>query len=103
MHGPDGVDYPNRVDFLEVVPAARLVYDHGNDTPGAPPLFHVVVTFTDDGDGTLLAMRAKFPTVAARQFVVDHFGAIEGGRQTLQRLEEFLRENAAAWATARPA
>ncbi len=98
MHAPDGVDYPNRVDFLEVVPGERLVYDHGNDTPGAPPLFHVVVTFADDGDGTLLAMRATFPSVAARQFVVENFGAIEGGRQTLGRLDAYLRERAGALA-----
>jgi uncharacterized protein YndB with AHSA1/START domain len=96
MHGPDGTDYPNRIDFTEVVPGERLVYEHGDDAPDSPPHFHVVVTFTDDGDGTLLAMRAKFASVEARRHAAENFGAIEGGRQTLERLDEFLRAGAAA-------
>jgi uncharacterized protein YndB with AHSA1/START domain len=31
MHGPDGADYPNRVEFIEVVKPERLVYNHGPD------------------------------------------------------------------------
>jgi uncharacterized protein YndB with AHSA1/START domain len=29
MHGPDGTDYENTAQYLEVEPQARLVYDHG--------------------------------------------------------------------------
>ncbi|HEU0053538.1 MAG TPA: SRPBCC domain-containing protein, partial [Longimicrobium sp.] len=29
MHGPDGTDFPNRVDYHEVVRPERLVYDQG--------------------------------------------------------------------------
>jgi uncharacterized protein YndB with AHSA1/START domain len=32
----------------------------------------------------------KFPTAAARDFVIKEFGAIEGGKQTLERLGEHL-------------
>ena len=33
MHGPDGVDYPNKATYLEVETHRKLVYDHGaNDT-----------------------------------------------------------------------
>src|SRR5205085_1300696 len=31
MHGPDGTDYPNKIVYREIVPPARLVYDHGDE------------------------------------------------------------------------
>ena len=87
MHGPDGVDWPNRVDYLEVVRPERLVYDHGN---GGDPHFHVTVTFADEGGRTRLTMRSLFPTAAAREYVVREVKAIEGGNQTIDRLSEYL-------------
>lgn len=90
MHGPDGVDYPNRVVYHEVTPPERLVYTHGSDTEDDPEAFHVTVTFTAQGDKTLLTMRSRFATTAQREAVVK-FGAVEGGRQTLARLAEFLQ------------
>ena len=90
MHGTDGTDYPNCIRFTEIVPAERLAYEQGDGQPGAAPHFHVVVHFADDGDGTRLSMRARFPSVAARQYVVDNFKAIEGGRQTLERLGHYV-------------
>lgn len=86
MRGPDGTVYPNAIAFTEVRPAERLAYDHGDGTPGAAPHFRVVVTFADDGEGTRVTMRARFPSAAARQFVVENVNAIEGARQTLERL-----------------
>jgi hypothetical protein len=35
-------------------------------------------------------MRAVFPTPAERDRVVKEYGAIEGGKQTLERLAEHL-------------
>ena len=46
MHGPDGTDYENTTQYLEVLPQQRLVYDHGA-TETTPPLFRVTVNFTD--------------------------------------------------------
>ena len=46
MHGPDGVDYPNRTVYHEVVKYSRLVYDHGG-YEDRPPLFRVTVDFID--------------------------------------------------------
>ena len=37
-------------------------------------------------------MRAVFPTAEAREKVVREFGAIEGGKQTIDRLGEFLEQ-----------
>lgn len=26
MHGPDGIDYPNRIEYIEVVEPEKIVY-----------------------------------------------------------------------------
>lgn len=31
MHGPDGTDYDNRIEYIEIEYPARLVYLHGSD------------------------------------------------------------------------
>ena len=50
MHGPDGVNYPNKVVYIDVVPRERLVYIHGDDDGAGAGQFHVTVTF-EDRDG----------------------------------------------------
>ena len=90
MHGPDGTDYPNQVWFSEVVPPERLVYEHGSDTKGAPDNFHVVVTFDEVEGGTLLAMRARFPSVDVRRRIEEEVKAVEGARQTVARLAAYV-------------
>ena len=89
MHGPDGVDYPNVVRYLEVVRPERLVYEHGSDDSGEY-LFTNTITFDDVGGKTRLTMRALFVSAEERRLRVEEYGAIEGGKQTLARLAEFL-------------
>jgi uncharacterized protein YndB with AHSA1/START domain len=89
MHGPDGTDWPNVVTYQEVTPPARLVYLHGDDKE--PDMFHNTVTFDDEGGKTALTMRAVFKTAAAREFVVRERGAVEGGKQTVARLDAYVR------------
>jgi uncharacterized protein YndB with AHSA1/START domain len=89
MHGPDGVDYPNRIVFIEVVRPERLVYSHGGGE-GESGQFHVTVTFDEHAGKTLLTMRSLFESAAARDWVVKEHHAIEGGNQTLDRLQELL-------------
>jgi hypothetical protein len=48
------------------------------------------VTFLDQGTTTEVVMRAVFPTAAACEFAVEKDGAIEGGKQTRERLAEFV-------------
>jgi uncharacterized protein YndB with AHSA1/START domain len=90
MHGPDGVDYPNRTHYFEVEPYARLVYDHGaNDNQ--PPLFRVTVVFTDLHGKTKMEMRMTLPTPeAAAETKV--FIKKAGGNSTWDRLAEFLEK-----------
>lgn len=47
---------------------------------------------TVEGDKTFLTMRMVFETMEARDEVIRHYGAVEGGKQTLGRLAEFLEE-----------
>ena len=89
MHGPDGTEWPNVVTYEEVTPPTRLVYLHGDDKE--PDMFHVTMTLDDEGGQTALTMRAVFKSAAARDFVVRERGAIEGGKQTVQRLEAYVR------------
>jgi uncharacterized protein YndB with AHSA1/START domain len=89
MHGPDGTDYPNLTTFLVVEPPKRLVYDHGENDE-RPRMFQTTVTFEQQGKQTLLTLRALFDTAAERDRVCAEVGAIEGGKQTLARLAEFL-------------
>jgi uncharacterized protein YndB with AHSA1/START domain len=90
MHGPDGIDYPNRIAYEEIVEPERLVYTHGDDSEGKGGEFHTTVTFEDRDGKTVLTMRALFATAAQRDTVVEEFGAIEGAMQTLNRLAEYL-------------
>jgi uncharacterized protein YndB with AHSA1/START domain len=89
MHGPDGVDYDNRIVFVEVVEPERLVYIHGSgqeDDQG----FEVTVTFADENAKTRLTMRQLYATAAAREYVAREYHAVEMGNQTLDRLAEHL-------------
>ncbi len=92
MHGPDGANYPNKSTFKDIVPFERITYLHGGgreDGPGAS--FTATWTFeTVDGNKTRLTGRLVFPSAEARDFVVREFGAIEGGKQTLERASEYV-------------
>jgi uncharacterized protein YndB with AHSA1/START domain len=98
MHGPDGVDYPNRIDYIEIEKPERLVYDHGTgvtELKDDPARFHVTITFSEQAKQCLVTMRSRF-TSAELCAAVKKFGAIEGGNQTLSRLDEYLSNNSAA-------
>lgn len=91
MHGPDGTDYPNLQQYEEVSPPSRLVYAHGS--PEEPRMFHVTVTFDDEGGKTRVTLRSLFPTAEGLQAVMQ-YGAIEGGQNTLDRLAAHLAKSA---------
>lgn len=48
------------------------------------------MTFEEQGGKTTLTMQMLFPSAAARDFVVKTYGAIEGGKQTMERLGEYV-------------
>lgn len=90
MHGPDGNDYDNFIKYREIERPDKITYDHG-ETPGEPFHFSVTITFEKIGNRTLLTQRLVLPSKEARDKIVG-FGAIEGGKQTLQRLAEYLEK-----------
>ena len=90
MHGPDGVDYPNVIQYLVVEPRQKLVYDHGS-ADGAPPLFRVTVTFREVQGWTTLEITSTWPSAEAAREAVK-FIKYAGGNTTWDRLAEHLRE-----------
>lgn len=88
MHGPDGTDYDNKISYIEVASPERLVYSHGDGEDDEQ--FRVTVTFAEQGNKTELTMRSLFKSVEELEMVVKQYGAIEGAKQTLDRLEEQL-------------
>lgn len=94
MHGPDGTDYPNKSTFAEILKPERIVYSHGGGRKGGPGVqFEATWSFETMGSKTKVTIHMVFPSTEARDLVVREYGAIEGGNQTLGRLEEFLAKN----------
>ena len=91
MHGPDGTDYPNLIKYYEVVPPEKLVYNHSSGEPGDPG-FHVTILFETEGEMTRVNMHSIFVTKEVRDMVVEKYHAIEGGKQTLARMGEYLKK-----------
>jgi len=92
MHGPDGVNYPNHSIFQEIVKPERIVFQHGGKREGGPGVSFVSTWSFEKlaADKTRVSIRMVFPSEPERDLVVKEFGAIEGGKQTLERLGEYL-------------
>lgn len=90
MVGPDGTRYPNHSVFTQITPPSRLVFDHGD---GQRVWFVSTITLEETPSGTLIILRHIFPSKESRDEVVEKYGAIEGGKQHLAKLEAYLREN----------
>jgi uncharacterized protein YndB with AHSA1/START domain len=88
MHGPDGVDYPNKTHYLEVEPCAKLVYDHGGYDE-RQPLFRVTVLFSEVKGKTKMDMSMALPTPEAAE-ETRKFIKKAGGDSTWDRLAEYL-------------
>jgi uncharacterized protein YndB with AHSA1/START domain len=92
MRGPDGAKYPNHSVFKEIVKPERIVYTCSGHCEGGPGVcFESTWSFeAPASDKTRVTIRMVFPSATERDLVVKEFGAIEGGKQTLERLGEFL-------------
>jgi uncharacterized protein YndB with AHSA1/START domain len=91
IHGPDGVDYPNKVVYIEVRRPERLVYQHGEE--GRPDYFQVTVTFAAQDNQTKLSMQMLFKTAEERDQAAKKYGAVEGLNQNMDKLSEYLSTN----------
>lgn len=85
MHGPNGVDYPNSSQFVEIKMPNRLVLNHVSK-----PQFQVVATFEEAGSQTKVTFRQIFPTKdeadKIRAFVT------EANEQNMDRMEAVVAD-----------
>ncbi|MCL4283242.1 MAG: SRPBCC domain-containing protein [Flavobacteriales bacterium] len=89
MTAADGTVFPNLITYTEITPIDRLGYEHGDWEN--PRMFFGTITFTDAEGGTMVTIRMILPTKEERDRTVEQYGAIEGGKQTLAKLDNYLR------------
>ena len=91
MHGM-GKDFPNVIKYKEVKKPSLLTYHHGGEKDDKYS-FDVTVTFEALGNKTLLTMRSIFQSAEILDQLNKAVNAFEGGKQTLNRLEEYLNRS----------
>ncbi|TCO80405.1 activator of Hsp90 ATPase-like protein [Plasticicumulans lactativorans] len=85
MHGPDGSDYPNASVFLDITAPERVVFEHLSEGHH----FVMTITFTAQGDQTLVGWRQVFDTAAHRTRIAAF--VLEANEQNLDRLAAEVR------------
>ena len=89
MHGPDGTDYQEWITWTEIVPPERITLRHG-ESRDDPDAFESILAFEPQGTAARIVMRTVFPTKESRDDAVRKSHAIEGGRQTLNNLADYV-------------
>ena len=87
MHGPDGTDYPNVLEFVEIVKNEKIVLMHRTE-----PIFQITVSLEDAGNKTKLTFTNRFLSVDQRDMAIQQFGAAEGLKQNVDRMEDYIFE-----------
>lgn len=87
MHGPDGSKFNNRSMYREITPHEKIVFDHIS-----APKFTATVTFTPQGNKTLINWHMLFETKELFEQVVKVFKADEGQKQNIERLNAYLAQ-----------
>jgi len=84
MHGPDGTDYPNAKDFVEIERPERIVFDHVQDGHA----FRMTMTYETEGNHTTrLTWHMAFAAPLAddiRDFITN------ANEQNFDRLQEYV-------------
>jgi uncharacterized protein YndB with AHSA1/START domain len=92
MHGPDGRDYNNKIVFRDIIRPERISYIHPGDEGAEPVRMQVTVTFDVEDGKVRLTLLQRFETIAERDHVDREYGAAEGAKQTLARLDDYVVE-----------
>lgn len=98
MHGPDGKAWPNWIKYRQIQAPEWISYDHGGEI-GEPAHFQGDIRLEPVGQNTKVTLSLVFPTTEARDATIK-FGAVEGGQQTLARLDTYASEAAGKESTA---
>jgi uncharacterized protein YndB with AHSA1/START domain len=87
---PEGTLYGNRIEYLEITPFDKIVFNHGADRDNDPGRFFVTITFDEQQNKkTVVTLRQLHPTKEQRAGGMG-FGAVEFGMQTLDKLAAFV-------------
>ena len=92
--GPDGVTYPAKGIFREIVEPERIVFEGtSEDGPacgsGLPPRSTITVTFEEQEGKTLLTMRTVLESMTARDAAIAA-GFNMGWGMSLERMAEYI-------------
>ena len=88
MHGM-GRDWDNKIEYLEVRKPSLLSYKHSGER-GEDYNFTVSISFEEVEGRTLLTMKSTFKSKEIIDELNRQVNAIEGGKQTLNRLGNYL-------------
>lgn len=83
LHAPDGADYPNLNEFVELVPDRRVVIRHVSGH-----MFDLVVDLADEGGKTRVDWTQVFPTVEEYELVRQY--VVPANEENLDRLEALV-------------
>jgi uncharacterized protein YndB with AHSA1/START domain len=89
MHGW-GRDFDSKVEYVEVKKPSLLSYKHFGESEEYN--FFVSVSFTEVEGKTLLTMKSTFKSKAIIEELNKRANVIEGAKQTLNRLENYLKK-----------
>lgn len=90
MHGM-GQDFDNLIRYTSIDKPRSLSYEHFDpSSPDDPYAFTVYVTFEKEGKDTLLTLRSVFKSSEVLDELNSKYHVIEGGNQTLNRLEGYI-------------
>jgi uncharacterized protein YndB with AHSA1/START domain len=93
MHGPDGTDYKNKIQFTEIKKPHIISYKHVGHGEGVGDVdFQSRIIFEEDGEGTNLTMEQIFSSKEELERIAKKYGAIEGGKQHLGNLGKYLEK-----------
>ena len=84
LHGPDGSDYPNEKEFIEVLPPQRISFRHIDRTHG----FQMTLDHAQRGDRTWVTWRMLFDSAAECAKIRDL--VLAANEQNFDRLETHL-------------
>lgn len=91
MHGPDGHDYQNKIQFINIQKPKSILYKHIGDGEGDEDVnFQSRIIFETVGEGTNLIMEQIFSSKQELERVNEKYGAIEGGKQHIGNLAKYL-------------
>ena len=88
MHGW-GQDFDNKIEYVEVIKPSLLSYKHFGKSEDYN--FTVLILFEEVEEKTLLTMKSIFKSKAIIEELNRKVNAIEGAKQNLNRLENYLK------------